>query len=67
MTNILLKKTLASMLNISNAQVDAIIKVAEAFRNNEIDKSLAIKLFNRFSTKTPQELNEMLSKIDKEF
>jgi len=67
MANIFLKKTIASMLNMSSKQVDAILSVAEAFKNEEINRDLAIKLFNRFSTKSPQEINKILERIDREF
>lgn len=64
MSNFLLKKTMSSMLGMDSAQVDAIINAAEAFKSNEIDKGLAIKVFNKMSTKSPRELNEFLRMID---
>lgn len=64
MSNFLLKKTMSSMLGMDSAQVDAIINAAEAFKSNEIDKGLAIKVFNKMSTKSPKELNEFLRMID---
>lgn len=67
MSNILLKKTMASMLNMPSEQVDAILNAASAFKSNEIDRELAIKVFNKFSKKTPRELNEILRTIDKQF
>ena len=45
---------MASMLNMPSDQVDAILNAAEAFSNNEIDRNLAIKLFDKFSKKTPK-------------
>ena len=62
-----LKKTMASMLNMPSDQVEAILNAAEAFKSNEIDRSLAIRLFDKFSKKSPQEINRILQMIDKEF
>lgn len=67
MANIFLKKTMASMLNMPSDQVDAILNAAEAFKNNEIDRKLAIKLFDKFSKKTPKEINQMLKFVDENF
>lgn len=67
MVNIFLKKTMASMLNMPSDQVDAILNAAEAFSNNEIDRNLAIKLFDKFSKKTPKEINQMLKFVDENF
>jgi hypothetical protein len=67
MGNVFLKKTMASMLNMPSEQVDAILNAAEAFRSNEIDRNLAIKLFDKISKKSPQEINRILQMIDKEF
>lgn len=64
MSNFLLKKTMSSMLGMDSAQVDAIINAAEAFKSNEIDKDLAIRVFNKMSTKSPKELNDFLRMID---
>ena len=67
MANIFLKKTMASMLNMPSDQVDAILNAAEAFSNNEIVRNLAIKLFDKFSKKTPKEINQMLKFVDENF
>ena len=67
MANMFLKKTMASMLNMPSEQVEAILNAAEAFKSNEIDRSLAIRLFDKFSKKSPQEINKILQMIDKEF
>ena len=67
MANMFLKKTMASMLNMPSDQVDAILNAAEAFSNNEIDRNLAIKLFDKFSKKTPKEINQMLKFVDDNF
>ena len=67
MANIFLKKTMASMLNMPSDQVEAILNAAEAFSNNEIDRNLAIKLFDKFSKKTPKEINQMLKFVDDNF
>ena len=58
---------MASMLNMPSDQVDAILNAAEAFSNNEIDRNLAIKLFDKFSKKTPKEINQMLKVVDENF
>lgn len=67
MVNVFLKKTMASMLNMPSEQVEAILNYAEAFKSNEIDRNLAIKLFNKLSKKTPQEINKILETIDSQF
>jgi hypothetical protein len=67
MANIFVKKTMASMLNMSNDQVEAILNAAEAFKSNEIDRNLAIKLFDKFSKKSPKEINEMLRYVNENF
>ena len=58
---------MASMLNMPSDQVDAILNAAEVFSNNEIDRNLAIKLFDKFSKKTPKEINQMLKFVDENF
>lgn len=58
---------MASMLNMPSDQVDAMLNAAEAFSNNEIDRNLAIKLFDKFSKKTPKEINQMLKFVDDNF
>lgn len=67
MANIFLKKAMASMLNMPSDQVDAILNAAEAFKNNEIDRDLAVKLFDKFSKKTPKEINKMLKFVNDNF
>jgi len=67
MANIFVKKTMASMLNMSNDQVDSLLKAAEAFKSNEIDRNLAMKVFNKLSRKKPKEINDILSFIDTKF
>lgn len=67
MANMFLKKTMASMLNMPSEQVEAILNAAEAFRSNEIDRNLAIKLFDKFTKKTPKEINKMLKFVDDNF
>lgn len=67
MANIFLKKTMTSMLNMPSDQVDAILNAAEAFKNNEIDRDLAVKLFDKFSKKTPKEINKMLKFVNDNF
>lgn len=64
MANIFVKKTMASMLNIPKEQVDAILDAAEAFKNSEIDRARAFKVFNKLSKKTPKEINEILKAVD---
>ena len=64
MANIFLKKTMASMLNMPSEQVESILNAAEAFKNNEIDRNRAIKIFNKLSKKTPKEINEILKCVD---
>ena len=61
--NIFVKKTMASALGMPMEQVDAILKAAEAFRSNEIDRNTAIEVFNKVSKKTPAQINELLEKL----
>ena len=67
MANMFLKKTMASMLNMPSEQVEAILSAAEAFKSNEINRNLAIKLFDKISKKSPKEINEILEAIDTQF
>ena len=65
MANFLVKRTLASLLNLSDAQTDMALKIADSFKNNDINKSLALSVFEKIGKKTPSEINEILEKIDK--
>ena len=67
MANIFVKKTMASMRNMSNDQVESLLKAAEAFKSNEIDRNLAMKVFNKLSKKKPKEINDILGFIDTKF
>ena len=67
MANIFLKKTMASVLDMPMEQVDAILNAAEAFKSNEIDRNLAISVFNKMSKKDPKDINRVLEAIDKQF
>jgi len=67
MANMFLKKTMASMLNMPSEQVEAILNAAEAFKSNEIDRNLAMKLFDKISKKSPKEINKILEAIDMQF
>ena len=61
--NIFVKKTMASALNMPMEQVDAILNAAEAFKSNEIDRGLAIEVFNKMSKKSPKEINNVLKSV----
>ena len=61
--NILVKKTMASALNMPMAQVDAILNAAEAFKSNEIDRATAIEVFNKMAKKSPSEINKILKAV----
>ena len=65
MENFLVKRTLASLLNLSDSQTDMALKIADSFKNNDINKSLALSVFEKIGKKTPSEINEILEKIDK--
>lgn len=65
--NVFLKKTVSSALGLPGEQVEAILNAAEAFKSNEINRELAMKLFNKFATKTPKEINKILEAIDMQF
>ena len=67
MANIFVKKAMASALNMPNDQVEAILKAADAFKSNEIDRNLAIKVFNKLSKKSPKDINKILQTIDNQF
>jgi hypothetical protein len=66
MINVFLKKTMASMLNIPSEQIDAIMEATEVFRSGDIDRNLAMKVFDKLSKKTPKEINNVLNMIDRE-
>ena len=58
---------MASVLDMPMEQIDAILNAAEAFKSNEINRDLAIKVFNKMSKKNPKEINKVLDSIDKQF
>ena len=62
--NILVKKTIASALDMPMEQVESILQAAEAFKNNEIDRKKAIELFNKVSVMTPSQINTLLDKLN---
>lgn len=61
--NIFVKKTMASTLGIPMEQVDAILNAAEAFKSNEINREVAMEVFDKLSKKTPEQLNELVGKL----
>jgi hypothetical protein len=61
--NPFLKKTIVSMTGLDGGQVEAIMKAAEAFKSSEIDRNLAMEVFDKMSKKSPREVNEMLKKL----
>lgn len=64
MTNIFLNKAISSMLNMPSEQVDALMKAVDKFKSSEIDRKLALELFNKLSKKTPQEINTFMKFIN---
>ena len=62
--NIFVKKTIASALNMPMEQVEALLSAAEAFKSNEIDRELAINVFNKLSKKNPKEINGILKSVN---
>lgn len=64
MSNIFLKKTVASMLNVPSEQVDAAFKMAEKFNDEKIDKNTMASIIEKLSKKTPEEINTWLKYID---
>ena len=62
--NILVKKTIASALDMPMEQVESILQAAEAFKSNEIDRKKAIELFNKVSVMTPSQINTLLDKLN---
>ena len=67
MVNMFFKKAMASMFNMPSEQVESILNAAEAFKDSEIDKNLVVRLFNKFSKKSPSEINRILEAIDMQF
>jgi hypothetical protein len=62
--NILVKKTIASALDMPIEQVESILQAAEAFKSNEIDRKKTIELFNKVSVMTPSQINTLLDKLN---
>jgi hypothetical protein len=62
--NILVKKTIASALDMPMEQVESILQAAEAFKSNEIDRKKTIELFNKVSVMTPSQINTLLDKLN---
>lgn len=67
MGNYFVKKAMTSTLGFTDAQADSVLRMASSFKGGEIDRDLAMKLFDKFSTKSPQEINTMLRYIDENF
>ena len=67
MANIFFFFFMAKMVNMPGDHVYVILNGSAAFSNNEIDRNLAIKLFDKFSKKTPKEINQMLKFVDENF
>ena len=61
--NPFVKKTIVSMTGLDGDQVESIMKAANAFKSSEIDRNLAMEVFDKVSKKSPQEINEMLKKL----
>ena len=61
--NPFVKKTIVSMTGLDGDQVEGIMKAANAFKSSEIDRNLAMEVFDKVSKKSPQEINEMLKKL----
>ena len=51
------------MTGLDGDQVESIMKAANAFKSSEIDRKLAMEVFDKVSKKSPQEINEMLKKL----
>ena len=64
MMNPFLRKSIATALDIPTKEVDAIMNAAAAFRSNEIDREMAMRIFDKLTKKTPQELNEFLKYVE---
>ena len=62
--NIFVKKTMASALNLPMEHVDAILNAAGAFKSNEINRELAINVFDKVAKKSPSEINDLLKKLN---
>jgi hypothetical protein len=62
--NPFLRKSIATALDMSTKEVDAIMNAASAFRSNEIDREMAMRIFDKLTKKTPSELNEFLKYVE---
>lgn len=61
--NPFLKKTIVSMTGLDGDQVESIMKAANAFKSSEIDRKLAMEVFDKVSKKSPDEINGLLKKL----
>ena len=61
--NPFVKKTIASMTGLDGKQVEAIINAAQAFKSSEINRDLAMEVFNMVSKKSPEQINKLLKDL----
>ena len=64
MGNALLKKMLGSMFDIDKRQIEMAMQLAQSFNNKDIDKEMAIQVFEKLSKKTPSEINSLLEELN---
>jgi hypothetical protein len=61
--NLFVKKTIVSMTGLDGDQVEGIMKAANAFKSSEIDRKLAMEVFDKVSKKSPDEINNLLKQL----
>ena len=61
--NPFVKKTIVSMTGLDGDQVEGIMKAANAFKSSEIDRKLAMEVFDKVSKKSPDEINNLLKQL----
>lgn len=64
MKNIFLNKTMSSMLGIPSDKLDMIMKMAEKFSDERIDRNTASSVLNKLMNKTPEEINNVLKRVN---
>ena len=61
--NPFVKKTIVSMTGLDGDQIEGIMKAANAFKSSEIDRKLAMEVFDKVSKKSPDEINNLLKQL----
>lgn len=64
MGNALITKMIGSMFDIDKRQIETAMQLAKSFNNKDIDKEMAIQVFEKLSKKTPKEINSLLEELN---